>query len=182
MDGGEYGGLYGFDSTGAQLFFYDGLAQFDEWTPTYYQGLVYTWVSGQFAAHDPQTGAEPWALNLPWTWDGYSMNTVPAIDGGLAFIEQPPNLTAIDLNGHLNVWTVDDGATGSPAVAKGVVYAITGDTVQAYSAQTGVRLGQYVAANDTKATWVLSPFRAILNTTSVTFLSLWSLTKLKSCP
>jgi uncharacterized repeat protein (TIGR01451 family) len=148
VDGGAYGGLYGFNSDGAQLFFYDGLAQYDEWTPAYYQGLVYTWVAGQFAAHDPQTGAEQWEVDMPWNWRGWSMNTAPAIDGGLAFVEQPPNLRAVDLTGHVNIWTVDDGATGSPAVSKGVVYAITGGAVQAYSAQTGSSLGQYTAPND----------------------------------
>jgi len=90
----------------------------------------------RFRAHDPLTGNVLWTLNLNWNWDGYSMNTVPAIDSGMAFIQQRPNLIAIDLTSHANVWTATGGVRGSPAVANGIVYAIIGDGVQAFSART----------------------------------------------
>ena len=153
VDGGYGGGLYGFSTNGEQRFFYNGLAQFDQWTPSYYQGTIYTWVAGSFRAHDPLTGNVHWMLNLNWNWDGYSMNTVPAIDGGMAFIQQRPNLIGIDLAAQTNVWLVGGGVTGSPAAANGIVYAIIGDGVQAFSALDGTSLGGYQATNDTGIAW-----------------------------
>ena len=149
VDGGYYGGMYGFSTNGTQRFFYSGLQQYDQWTPTYYQGTIYTWVGGVFNAHDPMTGTVLWNLNFGWNWDGWSMNTVSAIDGGLAFVQRRPNLIAIDLAAHTNIWIATGGMTGSPAVAKGIVYAIFGNQVKAFAAQNGVSLGAYQAANDT---------------------------------
>jgi outer membrane protein assembly factor BamB len=149
VDGGYYGGMYGFGTNGTQRFFNSTLAQFDQWTPTYYQGVVYSWVAGMFKAHDPMTGTNIWSLSLAWNWDGYSMNTVAAIDGGFAFVQQRPNLIAIDLAAHTNIWIATGGMTGSPAVAKGIVYAIFGNQVNAFAAQSGASLGGYQAANDT---------------------------------
>lgn len=153
VNGGTYGGLYGFTTNGAQRFFQSALAQFDQWTPSYYQGTIYTWVSGSFRAHDPVTGNILWTLGLNWNWDGYSMNTVPAIDEGIAFVQQRPNLVAIDLAAQTNIWTATGGVTGSPAVFNGVVYAIIGDQVKAFAARTGASLGVYQATNDTGLAW-----------------------------
>jgi len=132
VDGGYFGGMYGFSTNGTQRFFNSGLQQYDQWTPTYYQGVVYSWVAGEFRAHDPLTGEELWMASFGWNWDGWSMNTVSAIDGGRAFVQQRPNLIAIDLTTHTNAWTVTGGVKGSPAVANGIVYAIIGDGVQAF--------------------------------------------------
>jgi len=114
---------------------------------------VYSWVAGNFRAHDPLTGTVLWEVNCDWNWNGWSMNTVPAIDDGKAFVEQPPNLVAIDLAARTNIWTAAGGVTGSPAVANGIVYAIVGDGVQAFSAQNGASLGFYEATNDTGVAW-----------------------------
>jgi uncharacterized repeat protein (TIGR01451 family) len=155
IDGGGYGGMYGFSTNGMELFFNDQLEQYDEWTPAYYQDTVYSWVAGNFRAHDPITGTVLWEVNCGWNWGGWSMNTVAAIDGGKAFVENPPNLTAIDLTARTNIWTLAAGVTGSPAVANGsngVVYAITGGSVQAFSTENGTSLGFY-EANDNGLAW-----------------------------
>ena len=153
VDGGYYGGLYGFNTNGSEMFFYNGLQQYDEWTPTYYQGTIYTWVAGEFRAHDPTTGNVLWMANFNWNWAGWSMNTASAIDGGRAFVEQPPNLIAIDLTRHTNAWISSNNVVGSPAVANGIVYVISGDGVQSLSAQNGQPLGFYEATNDTGLAW-----------------------------
>src|SRR5581483_7085642 len=153
VDGGYYGGMYGFTTNGVQLFFNNSLQQYDEWTPAYYQGTVYSWVGGVFNAHNPATGTILWSANLGWNWNGWSMNTVPVMDGGLALIYEPPNLLAVDLTTHTNRWVasgvVNSYQTGSPAVANGIVYSVTGDHAQAFVAQTGTPLGIYQATNDT---------------------------------
>jgi uncharacterized repeat protein (TIGR01451 family) len=153
VGGGYFGGFYGFSTNGTQRFFNRGLDHYDQWTPTYSQGTVYSWVNGSFRAHDPLTGAALWTFNYGWTSYYGSMNTVSAIDGGHAFVQYQSTLIAIDLNTHSDAWIAGGGVTGSPAVANGVAYAIIGDGVQAFSAQDGRSLGVYKATNDTGLAW-----------------------------
>ena len=148
VDGGTYGGLYGFNTAdGSQKFFNSSLDQYDEWTPTYYNGKIYTWIAGNFRAHDPAAGNILWTLNLGWNWNGYSMNTVAAIDQGRAFVVGSPNFYAIDLATHTSPWSATGTFKGSPAVAKNAVYVLTADKVSAYHVQTGALLGNYATGD-----------------------------------
>jgi len=151
VDGGYYGGLYGYNTAdGSQRFFNSSLEQYDEWTPAYYNGTIYTWIAGNFRAHDPLTGAILWTLNLGWNWSGWSMNRAPAIDQGRAFVIGNPNLYAIDLTTHTSPWSATGTFAGSPAVANGVVYAMSSSgVVSAYNEQTGATLGSYLTGGAT---------------------------------
>lgn len=152
IGGGLYGGIYGFNTNGIFRFF-TRLEQHDQWTPSWYQGTVYTWVAGNFRAHDPLTGALLWSLGFPWLGHAGSINTVPAIDAGRAFVENGADLIAIDLGLQTNIWSVPVPLKGSPAVGNGTVYAIIGDSVAAFSAQDGTSLGTYQTTNDTGLAW-----------------------------
>ncbi len=147
VDGGTYGGLYGFNTgNGSQRFFNSSLEQYDQWTPTYYNGTIYSWVAGVFRAHDPTTGAILWSSTLS-TGNPYSMNTVPAADAGRAFVIGNPNLYAIDLTTHATAWTVSGTFKGTPAAAGGRAYVLTGSDVKAYNSQTGALIGTYATGN-----------------------------------
>ena len=148
IDGGSYGGLYGFNtSNGSQRFFNSSLAQYDQWTPAYYNGTVYTWVAGVFRAHDPVAGTILWSLTAS-SGNPYSVNSAPAIDRGLAFVVGYSNFCAINLSAHSVAWSPGGSFKGSPAVANGVVYALSGSNVQAYDTGSGTLLGTY-ATGDT---------------------------------
>ncbi|WP_146649379.1 MXAN_6577-like cysteine-rich protein [Labilithrix luteola] len=83
IDGGYYGGLYGFSAVdGAQRFFENTLAQYDEWSPAYDDGVVYTLVGEVFTAHDPATGKKLWSVTAPRMWRGWSMETSAVLAGG----------------------------------------------------------------------------------------------------
>jgi hypothetical protein len=56
-DAGEYGGIYGFNSSGTQLFF-DGTAQQDEWTPAVDANYVYAYTGDALYIVNPLTGAQ----------------------------------------------------------------------------------------------------------------------------
>jgi hypothetical protein len=146
INGGSYGGMYGFSTNAVQRFFVS-LPQYDEWTPTYYQGSVYSWVAGTFTAHNPNTGTNLWSVTVPYNWFGWSMNTVSAIDQGRAFIISNPDLHAIHIASRTNTWTTTGQFKGSPAVANNVVYAMLGGDVRAYAADTGTLFGSY-SSND----------------------------------
>ncbi len=148
VDGGSYGGLYGFNTAdGSQRFFNSSLDQYDQWTPAYHNGIIYTWINGKFRAHHPLTGAIQWTLTLS-TGVPYSVNSAPAIDQGRAFAVGNPNLYAVDLATQSSLWNVAGTFKGSAAVANGVVYAISSTgSVNAYNALTGAALGTYVTGN-----------------------------------
>lgn len=55
-DAGSYGGLYGFDTSGTQLFF-AYTAQQDEWTPAVDANYVYAYTGDALRIFDPVTGA-----------------------------------------------------------------------------------------------------------------------------
>lgn len=141
VNGGYYGGMYAYDAfEGSELWFV-GLPQYDEWTPAFYNGVVYSWVEGVLTAWNPNYGTQIWSLNLGWNWTGWSMDRVAAITDGAAFvINNGPSslqLVAIDLASRNVRWQADGAFTVSPVVADNTVYALDGTTLRAYAADTG---------------------------------------------
>ena len=171
IGGGLYGGMYGFNTNGDFRFFF-ALEQYDQWTPSWYQGTVYSWVAGNFRAHDPLTGALLWNLTFPYAGRAGMIDTVPAIDSGRAFVVTGDQLIAIDLNSHTNIWSVPASFKGSPAVANGTVYSIVGNSVAAFSAQDGSSLGAYQATNDPGLAWqpIVSADSLFVASSSSTYL------------
>jgi hypothetical protein len=149
MNGGYYGGLYGFNlTTGAQLFFNSSLEQYDEWSPAYDNNTVYTFVSGNLRAHDPLTGVIQWTRNVTWNWAGWSMKSSPVIGAGMIYVIAPPALYAINPTTHIVDWsTTGFNYTGTPAVAGGSVYAISAGILRSLNAATGAF--QWSFAGDT---------------------------------
>ena len=150
VEGGYNGGMYAFNETNGAQFFFTKLDNIDAWDPTWYNGRIYTWVAGNFREHEPQTGTVLWSTNLTWSWSGYDMNRTVAAADGLAFFTGSGALFGVDLTGRAVAWAATNSFTGTPAVANGVVYAIVGSSVLAYS-EAGQYLGSYNA--DTALTW-----------------------------
>jgi hypothetical protein len=140
MNGGYYGGLYGFDAdTGAELFFNNQLEQYDEWSPAYGGGTLYTFISGRLRSHDPAGGAIQGTVTVPWNWAGWSMKTCPVVGDGRVYVIAPPVLYSIDPVAGLVDWqTTGFAYAGMPALADGSVYAISGGILHARDASTGV--------------------------------------------
>ena len=144
--GGEYGGMYGFNQASGKQLFFDGEPTLNEWTPSYYNNHIYTWVAGMFTEYSPTSGTADWWVTLGGNWSGYSMNTVPAINAGRAFMAGTTGLFAVDLATHRELWQVNTKSfSGSPAVANGVVYVISGSTVEAFNAADGTQVGTFTA-------------------------------------
>jgi hypothetical protein len=147
IDGGTYGGMYAFNQASGSQEFFDSEPMCDEWTPSYYNNHVYSWVQGTFAEYSPTTGATDWSVNLGGSYYTYSMNdSVAAISDGQAFLIGSNGLFAVNLSTQSESWQVSGNTfSGSPAVANGVVYAISGDTVEAFNAASGAPVGTYTA-------------------------------------
>lgn len=144
MDGGVYGGLYGFDAaSGSQLFFNDKLEQYDEWSPAVHNGTVYSFVAGSLRAHDPASGQVQWVTDPGWNWEGWSMTTAPAFNDTHAFVIAPPSVHAIKVATHAIVWSISANCKGTPAVAGGVVFALCGGQLSARDVANGNELWSF---------------------------------------
>lgn len=138
FDGGRFGGLYGYETNGVFDFFLD-LEQYDQWSPMYVGGNVYSFVGGHLRAHDPQTGVVRSQVDFTWYISTYSMQTAPVSDGTRVFaiVASPGALYAVRNGQTLPDWTSVGAYAQMPAVANGVVYAIFGGQLRALDAATG---------------------------------------------
>lgn len=62
INGGTYGGLYGFNAVSGEQKFFNQLEQQDNWTPSIDDKVLYSCVGGHFRAHDRDTGALLWEV------------------------------------------------------------------------------------------------------------------------
>jgi hypothetical protein len=144
MDGGTYGGLYGFNFNGSEISFTTE-PQSDQWTPSYYNGTIYSWVvtdtsgagTGTFSAVNPANGAGLWSLPEPATNYSYDTSCAVPIDSGIAFLNGSSALTAVNLTTHATAWSITGTFTGTPAVANGKLYVISGSQVEVLNETTG---------------------------------------------
>ena len=119
----------------------------DEWTPACSNGKVYSWVNGFLSEHNPLTGARNWTLtNANQNEFLYSMKRSLAIDNGRAYFTSTTKLMAADLALRTNLWAVSGPFSGTPAVANGMVYAISNSAVSAYTTD-GVFVRTYYTSN-----------------------------------
>ena len=135
INGGTYGGMYGINALDGSQKFFVSLDQYDEWSPAYFGGKVYTFIAGNFRTHDASTGVVSNNVSFNGSGPGYSM--APVFGSSLAYLIAPPNLLAIDPNSHLAVWTANGTYKGTPAVAGDSVYGISAGNLIVRDAATG---------------------------------------------
>ena len=129
VNGGSYGGMYGYGLDGSQKFFVS-LAQQDGWTPTLSGGRLFTCVGGNFTEHNPNDGTELWSIPVN------AGPTVSAIQGDNAVVIGT-GVTCVSLTSRTVQWTVAGSFTGTPAIADGRVFAIQGNAVRSYALANG---------------------------------------------
>jgi outer membrane protein assembly factor BamB len=142
VNGGYYGGMYAFDgTTGAQLWF-NGLQQYDEWTPAVDASYAYSYVGGVFYALNRSDGSTAFTITDPnYSWSGYSMNLAPVLGAmSEALVIYNGRLVSFDLVNQKVGWDVSGSFNGQPAVHGGVIYAVDGGTLYAIDEATGTRL------------------------------------------
>jgi alpha-tubulin suppressor-like RCC1 family protein/phosphodiesterase/alkaline phosphatase D-like protein len=151
MNGGTYGGMYGYNFDGSQRFFLT-LSQNNGWTPTIHRNRLFSFVGGSFIEHDPANGVTLWGLpNMGGT-------AVIAAQGNSAVVVIGNTLNCFDLRSRSLRWKSSAAFSGRPAIGDGRVFAIQGDKVVShaladgapsiiYQAQTGL-IGQPIVFND----------------------------------
>jgi len=131
---GTYGGLYGFDYSGNQLFF-DNMSQTSQWTPAVDGAHVYSW-TGNLTLADPLTGAvqatiqDPTFQNYEYIIDGSavlgSSGSVFAANYANAYINGGGlgnTLTNFNVNTQSVTWQLTGDYGYNPAYDSGVLYA-----------------------------------------------------------
>jgi hypothetical protein len=161
INGGYGCGLYGYSLSGTQQFF-KSTAQYDQWTPSLYQGGLYSFVEGNFTHHNLSTGVSLWSLNLGW--NGYTMNGIPAFGNDSAFLiniepqgSYTLSLNGIDLVNHSLRWKVIGSFGGTPAFANGVVFALNGNAIEARSAHDGTLIRTFNAGSSANIGYHAAP-------------------------
>jgi outer membrane protein assembly factor BamB len=124
------------EADGSQVFFANE-DQWDSWSPLFFDGSIYTFTDGNLRKFDPVAGSVVGSTTVNWIWNGYSMNTSPVSDGNALYIISPPNLYAFAPTLGAPLWTANGTYSSQPAVAGGVVYAISGGQLRANDAATG---------------------------------------------
>ena len=141
-DTGYYHGLTGFSrANGAQQWFWQ-LGGSEQWAPAYYNGEVYVWL-GSFSEYDPAIGTLNW--NLTNGLSGGASSRTVAIADGRAYFTSDSSLYAINLALHTNAWSLSGPFSGTPAVANGIVYAVSNAVISAYTTN-GAFVRSYAAS------------------------------------
>jgi outer membrane protein assembly factor BamB len=131
IDGGAYGGMYGFDALTGNRMWFLGLPQYDQWTPAVAGGLAYSYVGeyqpGLYAA-DRFTGAQVFFIPDPnFEWSGWSMNLAPVLGGhNDVIVIHGGRLITFDLAARSIRWEIQRQFQGQPSVVRNTIYAIDG--------------------------------------------------------
>ena len=154
---GAYGGLYGFNFAGQQLFF-DGSPQTSEWTPAVDSNYVYSY-TGSLTLADPITGAvevsiaDPTFQNSTYAIGGSVVLGAPgsvfAANYANSFVNGGGignSLLDFDVNGQTISWSIPGDYPSTPAYNAGVVYAANNQPLQleARAESTGALLWTWV--------------------------------------
>ena len=139
---GTYGGLFGFDTTGTQLFA-DYMPQTSEWTPAVDATAIYTYTGDALRVLDPVTGAvnatiaDPNPQNFVYQINGSAVlgarGSVFAADYVNASINGTnTGNTLTDFNTTLNsiAWVVNGNYANTPAYNAGVLYVTNNNPVR----------------------------------------------------
>ena len=143
--------------------------QVSGWTPTYYNGKVYTAVSGSISQFSSTTGTVDWTLPLP-----SGSNGTLAIDANRAFVIGSAGLAAVDVTTHAILWTVADSgfnASTIAAVQGNTVYAIHGTQVRGYDVATGALKGSFDAGQSLLGQIILTNDGLIVASSGKTFFA-----------
>jgi hypothetical protein len=145
-DAGTYGGLYGFDFSGNQLFYDFDLPQISQWTPAVDGNHLYAYVgdyTGGLTVADPVTGAVTATINDPTYVNDTNVINGSAVVGapGSVFAANYANayvnggstgnhLVDFNVNKLGTTWKVAGDYANTPAYNAGVVYAANNKPLQ----------------------------------------------------
>jgi len=149
MAGGYYDGMYAFNAADGGQRWFVNLNQYDQWTPSVSDGLVYAYTgvySPELTVADAATGTV--AYNIPdphFNWNGYSMDVAPVLASPSQVVAtQNRRLVSFDLPGRRIGWEQTASYYGNVTVANDVLYVFNNNQLEARRASDGGLLWVWV--------------------------------------
>jgi outer membrane protein assembly factor BamB len=136
MNGGYYGGAYCFDTTNGSQVWFNGLTQYEGWTPMVQDNAVFAYVGGNSSgdgqaglrALDISTGQELYRILDPcFTGEGYGMEASPILgsNNNVLFTQNSSGrLVNFDLAGRRIAWVASGNFARNGAVVNGHIYIV----------------------------------------------------------
>jgi outer membrane protein assembly factor BamB len=172
VNGGTYGGMYGFDAFGGGQRWFHSLPQYDEWTPAVEGDSAYAYVGGQLFVVDRHTGNAQYAITDPdFDWHGWSMDLAPVLGGqdDVLTIENG-RLVSFDLVQRSVRWQQVGGFSGQPSVAEGRVFAIRFGDLYVLDQATGATLWYWTPpTGNLSGTLVVTASHVLVTTGTTTY-------------
>jgi hypothetical protein len=139
---GTYGGLFGFDTTGTQLFA-DYMPQTSEWTPAVDAAAIYTYTGDALRVLDPVTGAlklmiaDPNPQNFVYQINGSavlgahgSVFAADYVNASINGTNTGNTLTDFNTTSNSIAWVVNGNYANTPAYNAGVLYVTNNNPVR----------------------------------------------------
>ena len=147
INGGYYGGAYGFARSDGLEEWHEPLAQYDTWTPTQYGNdklVVYT---NQLQVLERATGAVLSTIPIPdYDWGGYTVAQTPVLVGNIAYVTNGGRLFAFDLVAEELAWSIDTNAFGQVSTDGSQLALIESGALSVRDAATGAYLWGWEAS------------------------------------
>lgn len=167
VNGGYYGGMYGYNAfSGAQMWF-RSLTQVSGWTPAVNGNYSYAYLSGTLTAIDRQYGTQAFTIKA-----GTASTTQVPVIGNLndALVVNGTSLVSLDLIGNKIRWGIPGTFSGIPSVAEGVVYAVNNGALEARDEISGGLLWSWMPPEGTlKSPLIVTQSHVIACTTAKTY-------------
>ncbi len=152
VGGGQQGGMYAFDATTGSELWFAQLPFCDHFTPAVNDlyAIVYTTDSerlgGQLTVVDKNTGARVGVVVDRDLTPASSQMLLAPVVGSLnnVVVAWGGKLASFDLSSPGIAWQRKGQFVGQPSVARGVVYAINGESLAAHDEATGARLWAWI--------------------------------------
>jgi outer membrane protein assembly factor BamB len=167
VNGGYYGGMYAFNALDGQQLWFASLAQYDQWTPAVSADASYAYVGGTLSALDKATGTVLYSISDPgFSWSGWSMNLAPVLgEKNDVLVINNGRLVRFDLVSRTIAYDIAGSFAGQPSVAKGVVYAVSSNSLAARDESTGSLQWSWIPAtpDNLKGTMIVTDSHVLIS-------------------
>ena len=144
FDGGSYGGIYSFSAADGSQNWYTNLPQYDQWSPTWANGLLVTYTD-RIDVIAPLTGLALATITDPdYYWNGYSPNQAAIVIGNNAYTTNGGRLVVYDLLQQKVAWALGISATGQISTDGNELFVIAGGALSVRDPQNGHLLWSWV--------------------------------------
>jgi outer membrane protein assembly factor BamB len=142
INGGYYGGMYGFNAFSGEKMWFKSLPQRDGWTPAVEGDHSYAFVKGTLYAIDRHYGTQDFTIKA-----GLSTSTKVPVKGSYnnILVVNGSVLYSLDLLNKEIKWEIQGSYSGIPSVSEGIIYVVNEGRLEVRDEATGDFLWSWTA-------------------------------------